>query len=85
MATATKTSGRPSQPASAEITAAGRQGPRAVVFSDNAGCYRWEIVAADGASLARSGSFTSRREAQDAAAAACSEIAPVDQHEGGDA
>jgi uncharacterized protein YegP (UPF0339 family) len=46
-----------SQPASMEF----------VVFQDNGGAYHWTIVAGDGATLARSGSFASYDHAEQAA------------------
>jgi uncharacterized protein YegP (UPF0339 family) len=37
------------------------------IFQDNAGSYRWTIIADDGATLATSRGFASRREAEQAA------------------
>jgi uncharacterized protein YegP (UPF0339 family) len=37
-----------------------------VVFEDNGGEYYWEMVAADGATLASSGTFASYEEAEQA-------------------
>jgi len=55
-----------------------KQAPKVVVFDDNDGHFRWEIVTADGASLARSGSFGSLREATDAADLLNAGVAPID-------
>jgi len=55
-----------------------KQTPKVVVFDDNDGRFRWEILAADGASLARSGSFATLREAKDAADLLNAGIAPVE-------
>jgi uncharacterized protein YegP (UPF0339 family) len=38
-----------------------------VIYEDNGGDYHWTIVAADGATLARSGDFASHAEAEKAA------------------
>ncbi len=67
MATATKKirAARPAARATRERSAPSSLG--FLVDQDNGGEYHWEIVASDGASLAKSGSFASHDDAQRAA------------------
>jgi uncharacterized protein YegP (UPF0339 family) len=64
MATATKQAG--TTPRRAKSAAAGT-GSQFVVFQSNAGDYRWELVAENGAVLAQSASFASFDDAERAA------------------
>lgn len=77
MATAARNAS-PTAPAGAVRPEPTPDEPRFAVFSDNGGRYHWEILAADGESLARSGGFSSEKEASKAARSVCTGAGPVD-------
>ena len=67
MATATKKSCAAKQLAGRASAARVPESMEFVIFEDNGGDYHWTIVAGDGATLARSGSFGSYEDAERAA------------------
>jgi uncharacterized protein YegP (UPF0339 family) len=67
MATATKQSRAAGQLARRARDVRGPASMEFVIFQDNGGAYHWTIVAGDGATLARSGSFGSYDHAEQAA------------------
>jgi uncharacterized protein YegP (UPF0339 family) len=67
MATATKKSRAPKQLVPRAGQAWVPESMKFLIFEDNGGDYHWTIVAGDGATLARSGSFASYEHAEQAA------------------
>ncbi len=67
MATATKKSRAAKELAGRASAARLRESMEFVIFEDNGGDYHWAIVAGDGSTLARSGSFASYDDAEKSA------------------